>query len=81
MTLKEFKAYTKGEEETALLKIRVVGNQLFVGKKPLLWLMNWTARPGHTWRISTSRPAKPLKPGKCCTLPGCTWTSYGSLSG
>jgi hypothetical protein len=34
MTLKEFKAYAKGEEEAALpSKIRVVGNQVFVGKK------------------------------------------------
>jgi hypothetical protein len=34
MTLKEFKAYAKGEEETALpSKIRVVGNQVYVGKK------------------------------------------------
>jgi hypothetical protein len=34
MTLREFKAYAKGEEETApLSKIRGVGSQVFVGKK------------------------------------------------
>jgi hypothetical protein len=34
MTLKEFKAYAKGEDEAAPpSKIRVVGNQVFVGKK------------------------------------------------
>jgi hypothetical protein len=34
MTLREFKVYSKGEEDAAApSKIRVVGNQLFVGKK------------------------------------------------
>ncbi len=34
MTLKEFKAYAKGEEDAGpISKIKVVGNQVFVGKK------------------------------------------------
>ena len=34
MTLREFKAYSRGEEDSAVSsKIRVVGNQVFVGKK------------------------------------------------